>query len=120
MIVHEPVLLQEVLGLLVPPAEDGLLLDATLGQGGHAEAFLSKYPHLLLVGVDADASVLETARERLQPFAARTRLVNEWFGSFLAAYGPEAAETRALLRQTVGGMVGNVWRDGATREAVFE
>lgn len=38
----------------------------------------------------------------------------------LAAYGPEAAETRALLRQTVGGMVGNVWRDGATREAVFD
>ena len=97
MIVHEPVLLQEVLGLLVPPEDDGLLLDATLGQGGHAEAFLSKYPHLLLVGVDADASVLETARERLQPFAARTRLVNEWFGSFLADYGPEADPDLILM-----------------------
>jgi 16S rRNA (cytosine1402-N4)-methyltransferase len=89
LIVHEPVLLQEVLGLLVPPAQDGLLLDVTLGQGGHSEAFLSRYPNLLLVGVDADASVLETARARLEPFADRTRLVNAWFGSFLAEYGPE-------------------------------
>ena len=88
MIIHEPVLLQEVLGLLVPPAEDGLLLDVTLGQGGHSEAFLSKYPHLLVTGVDADESILETARERLAPFADRTRLVNAWFGSFLAEYGP--------------------------------
>jgi 16S rRNA (cytosine1402-N4)-methyltransferase len=89
VIVHEPVLLKEVLGLLIPPLEDGLLLDVTLGQGGHAEAFLGTYPHLLIVGVDADASVLETARARLEPFAGRTRFVNAWFGSFLAEYGPE-------------------------------
>jgi 16S rRNA (cytosine1402-N4)-methyltransferase len=82
-------MLQEVLGLLVPPADDGLLLDVTLGQGGHAEAYLAKYPRLLLVGVDADASVLETARARLEPFSARARLVNAWFGTFLAEYAGE-------------------------------
>jgi len=84
VIVHEPVLLKEVLGLLIPPADDGLLLDVTLGQGGHAEAFLARYPRLLLVGVDADPDVLETARARLAPFAARIRLVNAWFGAYLA------------------------------------
>ena len=89
MIVHEPVLLQEVLGLLVPPGEGGLLMDLTLGQGGHAEAFLARYPRLLLVGVDADAAVLETARTRLEPFSARARLVNAWFGTFLSEYAGE-------------------------------
>ena len=38
MIVHEPVLLAECLELLVPPADGGLLVDAPLGQAGHAEA----------------------------------------------------------------------------------
>jgi 16S rRNA (cytosine1402-N4)-methyltransferase len=89
VIVHEPVLLQEVLGFLVPPAEGSLLLDVTLGQGGHAEAFLARYPRLLLVGVDADSAVLETARKRLEPFAARTRLVTAWFGTFLSEYAGE-------------------------------
>jgi 16S rRNA (cytosine1402-N4)-methyltransferase len=82
-------MLREVLGLLLPPADDGLLLDVTLGQGGHAEAFLARYPRLLIVGVDADASVLETARARLSPFVDRIRLVNAWFGSFLAEYGEQ-------------------------------
>jgi 16S rRNA (cytosine1402-N4)-methyltransferase len=97
VIVHEPVLLQEVLGFLVPPAEGGLLLDATLGQGGHAEAFLARYPRLLLVGVDADAAVLETARARLSPFSGRARLVNAWFGTFLSEYAGEREPDLILM-----------------------
>jgi 16S rRNA (cytosine1402-N4)-methyltransferase len=40
LIVHEPVLASEVLEHLVPPETDGLLVDATVGEGGHSEAFL--------------------------------------------------------------------------------
>ncbi len=79
MIVHTPVLLSEVLSSLVPPSEDALMIDGTLGQGGHAEAFLRRYPGLSLIGVDADAAILETARQRLAPFASRIQLVNAWF-----------------------------------------
>jgi 16S rRNA (cytosine1402-N4)-methyltransferase len=86
VIVHEPVLLEEVMAFLVPPADDGLLVDATLGQGGHAEAFLKRYPELFLIGVDADSAVLETARERLSPYADRIELVRAWFGDFFARY----------------------------------
>ncbi len=84
MIVHQPVLLQEVLAFLVPPSDGGTMIDATLGQAGHAEAFLLRYPRLVLIGVDADPAVLETARRRLEPFGARARLFNGWFGSFLS------------------------------------
>jgi 16S rRNA (cytosine1402-N4)-methyltransferase len=86
VIVHEPVLLQEVLGFLVPPADGGLMVDATLGQAGHAEAFLLKYPRLVLVGLDADPAVLETARARLAPFGDRARFANEWFAAWLPAH----------------------------------
>ncbi len=86
MIVHEPVLLDEVLSLLIPPADDGLLVDATLGQGGHAEAFLKRYPGLFLIGVDADGAVLETARERLSSYSGRVELVRAWFGDFFSRY----------------------------------
>ncbi len=91
MIVHEPVLLEEVLTLLVPPAGGALLVDATLGQGGHAEAFLKRYPECFLIGVDADSAVLETARTRLSPFADRIELVRAWFGDFFSRYAKTGA-----------------------------
>ncbi len=97
MIVHQPVLLQEVLALLVPPRDGGVMIDATLGQAGHAEAFLLKYPRLVLIGVDADPSVLETARQRLAPFGPRARLINGWFGSFLAGFGGAEAPDLVLM-----------------------
>ena len=62
------------------------MIDATIGEGGHAEAFLQHYPLLSLVGLDADASILEVARERLRPFTERIRLVNAWYGAFLKGY----------------------------------
>jgi 16S rRNA (cytosine1402-N4)-methyltransferase len=86
VIIHQSVLLPEVLAELIPPAEKGLMIDATLGEGGHAEAFLARYRELSLIGVDADETILAIARERLAAFADRTRLVNAWFGSFLHDY----------------------------------
>ncbi len=86
MIVHQSVMPQEVLANLVPPQTGGLLIDATVGEGGHAEAFLQRYPTLTLIGLDADAAILDVARERLSAYADRTRLVNAWYGAFLAAY----------------------------------
>ena len=92
MIVHQPVLLNEVLGLLIPPADGGTMIDATLGQGGHAEAFLLRYPRLQLIGVDADPAVLATARDRLAPFADRATFANAWFGAYLEGAGASAAD----------------------------
>lgn len=76
--VHVPVLLEETVDLLAPAVEgDGaVLVDATLGLGGHAEAMLERFPRLTVVGVDRDPAALELARERLRPFGDRARLVH--------------------------------------------
>ena len=86
MIVHQSVLLKEVLAFLVPPSNGGVFVDATLGEGGHSLAFLERYPGLSVIGVDADPAILVTARERLRPFADRVRFVNSWYSRFFRDY----------------------------------
>lgn len=70
-IVHEPVLLQEILEHLIPSRADGTLVDATVGLGGHSEALLRKHPQLRLLAIDRDPEALERSRERLGPFGDR-------------------------------------------------
>jgi len=62
---HEPVLLQEILEFLRPARDNGTLVDATVGLGGHAEGLLQTYPHVRLVAIDRDPAALEKSRERL-------------------------------------------------------
>lgn len=69
--IHEPVLLQEILELLRPSSEDGILVDATVGLGGHSEALLRQHSQLRLLAIDRDPEALERSRERLRPFAER-------------------------------------------------
>lgn len=75
---HEPVLLQRTLDVLGPALEkDGaVLVDCTLGLGGHSEAFLETFPNLTLIGIDRDPNALRLAGERLARFASRTHLVH--------------------------------------------
>ena len=68
---HEPVLLQEILEHLRPAREDGTLVDATVGLGGHAEALLRAHPKMRLLAIDRDPEALDRSRERLRPFADR-------------------------------------------------
>jgi 16S rRNA (cytosine1402-N4)-methyltransferase len=80
---HVPVMLQRCVELLTPALtrhhDDGsgaVLVDATLGAGGHAERFLTELPGLRLLGLDRDPSALDIARTRLAPFADRITLVH--------------------------------------------
>ncbi len=72
---HEPVLLQEVIDHLRPPREDDVIVDATVGLGGHAEALLRMHPRMRLVAIDRDPEALERSRARLSPFADRVTFV---------------------------------------------
>lgn len=79
---HEPVLLAEVLDLFAPVAAGragAILVDCTLGLGGHAAALLERFPAAALVGIDRDGRALELAAERLSPFGARVRLARGRF-----------------------------------------
>jgi 16S rRNA (cytosine1402-N4)-methyltransferase len=67
---HTAVMTSEVVDLFgpVPP---GLVVDATLGGGGHAAALLDAYPGLSLLGLDRDPHAIEAAATVLAPFGAR-------------------------------------------------
>src|SRR3954453_14972648 len=75
---HVPVLLERVLALLGPALADrpAVVVDATLGLGGHAAALLSAHPRLTLVGLDRDPEALALAGRRLVAFSDRTHLVH--------------------------------------------
>lgn len=65
---HEPVLLREVLRFL-SPKEGKVIVDATVGTGGHAEALLAHGARV--IGIDQDPQSLEVAKARLRPFGER-------------------------------------------------
>lgn len=83
-IVHTPVLLQETLEYLAPRSEGELMVDATLGEGGHSYAFLSRFPGLKIIGLDADPQILEIARQRLAEFGERIHFYSGWSQEFFA------------------------------------
>ena len=70
---HLPVLLDRVVALLAPALDhDGaVLVDATLGLGGHTEAVLQRCELARVVGVDRDPQALALAGERLASYGAR-------------------------------------------------
>jgi 16S rRNA (cytosine1402-N4)-methyltransferase len=75
---HVPVLLHEVGDLLRPALQDraAVLVDATLGLGGHAATLLAEHPQLVLVGLDRDEQALAAAEQRLAPFAGRVHFAH--------------------------------------------
>ena len=72
---HDPVLLQETLEFLEPNRPDGVLVDATVGLGGHAEALLERHPDVRLIAIDRDPEALERSRQRLSRFGDRVTFV---------------------------------------------
>ncbi|WP_029145136.1 16S rRNA (cytosine(1402)-N(4))-methyltransferase RsmH [Microbacterium luticocti] len=76
--IHTPVLLERCIDLLTPAMDrpDAVLVDATLGMGGHAEAFLERFGSLHLIGLDRDTDALRIAGRRLERFADRVTLVH--------------------------------------------
>ena len=74
---HTPVLLERCIELLAPVAEavalgeTPVIVDATLGMGGHSEALLERFPNLTIIGLDRDTEALELAGSRLARFGDR-------------------------------------------------
>ena len=78
---HHPVLVSQALALL-NPGSGGVIVDGTVGGGGHAGSILeSTAPAGLLVALDRDEEALAAARQRLEPFGARVRLIHASFRS---------------------------------------
>ncbi len=75
---HTPVMVEEVVSMFAPvPA--GVLIDATVGGGGHAAALLDALPDHDLIGLDVDDAAVAKAREHLSRFGGRARVAKARF-----------------------------------------
>ena len=75
---HVPVLLDRVVALVAPALQQpgSVMIDATLGLGGHTEAVLSRCPEAHVIGIDRDVHALERSRERLASYGDRVTFVH--------------------------------------------
>lgn len=94
---HAPVLLDRVVALLRPALdrEGAVLVDCTLGLGGHTEAVLERCGQARVIGIDRDPAALEMAGERLRPFAERftgVHAVYDEIADVLADQGLESVD----------------------------
>lgn len=74
---HLPVLLDRCIELLSPALElvaNPILIDATVGLGGHSEALLEKFPNLRLIALDRDQTAVNKAAKRLAKFGDRVQI----------------------------------------------
>src|SRR3954467_8765021 len=88
---HRPVLLRETIELLAA-VRGGLVVDCTVGLGGHSEAILQASPQTRVLGIDRDEEALGLARERLAQYGSR----------FLAVHADFRDITRVLATAKVG------------------
>jgi 16S rRNA (cytosine1402-N4)-methyltransferase len=91
--IHLPVMMDRIVGLFAPAVsnEGAVLVDATLGLGGHTAALMSAYPQLRIVGIDRDQSAIEIASKNLS-----------------AQFGSEAVTARVQFVHAVYDRIGEV------------
>jgi 16S rRNA (cytosine1402-N4)-methyltransferase len=80
---HIPVALNRCIELLSPAIEraiatrgSAIVIDATLGLGGHTRALLEKFEHLRIIGFDRDLSAIAIARENVAPYQNRLTIIH--------------------------------------------
>ena len=100
-VVHTPVLLDECLSYLSPVGqpfeESAFMIDSTLGEGGHSNAFLSAFPKLRILGLDRDKNIQARAKERLSLYGDRMSFYNGWFNDFYADYPADKEKPDLIL-----------------------
>ncbi|MCX7026351.1 MAG: 16S rRNA (cytosine(1402)-N(4))-methyltransferase RsmH [Spirochaetes bacterium] len=92
---HQPVLLAEILALFERiRKERALVMDCTLGAGGHAQAILSMYSSVTYIGIDADPEARKRAAERLSPYSSRLEVLGGYFDEVLSDYAVDLARAK--------------------------
>ena len=76
---HYPVLHREVLKFFKENITDGIIVDATVGGGGHSKILLENLPNIFIIGIDKDDEALKKANEKLKKFKGRYKLVKSPF-----------------------------------------
>jgi 16S rRNA (cytosine1402-N4)-methyltransferase len=114
---HEPVLLEPILEYLEPNRPDGVLVDATVGLGGHSEALLERHPGVRLVAIDRDPEALARSQERLSRFGDRVTFVRGRHESLIDILKQSGIEAVSGLLADLG--VSSMQLDDASRGFSF-
>ena len=79
---HISVMLDRCIDLLSPAisaSDNPVVIDATLGLGGHTEALLNLHKDLTVIGIDRDTQALDKAQHRLEKFGSRVKTAHACF-----------------------------------------
>ncbi len=83
---HVPVMGKEIIqSLKALPSEftkQGLIIDATLGGGGHSSQILENFPGIKIIGLDQDPIAREAASQKLIKFGSRIEIISKNFADF--------------------------------------
>lgn len=98
---HVPVMLERCISLLAPAIErvaNPVVIDATLGLGGHSEALLSRFPNLKIVAFDRDQNAIAKSKLRLSQYSERIQIIH-------ATYDLLSEELRRIGINSVDGIL---------------
>lgn len=70
---HIPVLYREVIEAF-SPCKEGIVIDCTMGYGGHSSLLLDHNGVLKLIGIDQDPTAIEFSSKRLEPYGNRVEI----------------------------------------------
>jgi len=92
---HTPVALEYALEMLGPAlsGDSAVMVDGTLGLGGHTEAFLERFANLTVIGIDRDEKAIELASSRLARFGKRIRFANAVYSDILEVIEAEGFDS---------------------------
>lgn len=93
---HSPVMTQEAIEYLnIRPKT--IIIDATLGGGGHAKAILEASKSVKLIGIDQDADAIESARSNLKAFAERVEVIHANFSGLRTIFEERRTKIDGIL-----------------------
>ena len=81
---HIPVLYREVVEAFAV-CETGIVVDCTLGYGGHTSLLLDAQPNRIVIGIDQDPTAIEFSTKRLEPYGDRVQIRQGRFSSVAEA-----------------------------------
>jgi 16S rRNA (cytosine1402-N4)-methyltransferase len=89
---HIPVLYREVISAF-EGIDDGIIIDCTMGYGGHSSLLLDAYPNIKLIAIDQDQTAIDFSTKRLQKYQDRVEIKKGRFSlvikDVIAKYGVE-------------------------------
>ncbi|MBN2870250.1 MAG: 16S rRNA (cytosine(1402)-N(4))-methyltransferase RsmH [Campylobacterales bacterium] len=98
---HIPVLYREVIEAFAP-CKEGIVVDCTMGYGGHTSLLLENNPSLTLIGIDQDPTAIDFSTRRLHPYGERIEIRRGRFSDVAAQVISEKGEVLCGILADIG------------------